>query len=349
MGKRIVVFCDGTWKTPDDRNITNVVKLMRSVPASDSSGKVQVVFYDPGVGTESPVRRFLGGAFGVGLSTNVRDGYRFIANNYEDGDDIYMFGFSRGAFTARSIAGLIGKCGLLRNTEMDVLNRAYDLYRQENPAQADLDELRAHGYTDPKIHFVGVWDTVGSLGIPVSGLNVLFQSRHKFLDTSLGGHISNAYHAVAIDERRGPFQATLWDRANEDKADHVEQVWFSGVHSNVGGGYDEDGLANCALHWMAAKAMKHDLELDTGFLAAHAPDPAAKLYDSRTFKYKIVPPKVRDVDWAGYAGAAIHESVLQRLQQVPEYRPENLLAGLKEHPVVNTAGDTVRAPGAYSD
>ena len=129
----------------------------------------------------------------------------------------------------------------------------------------------------------------------------------------------------------------------------MEEVWFSGVHSNVGGGYDEDGLANCALHLMAAKAMKYDLALDTDFLAAYVPDPGAKLYDSRTLKYKIVPPKVRDVDWTGYAGAEIHEIVLQRLQQVPDYRPKNLLAGLAEHPVVNTAGDTVRPAGPYSD
>lgn len=349
MGKRIVVFCDGTWKKADDRNISNVVKLMRSVLASDPNGVVQVVFYDPGVGTESPMRRFLGGAFGVGLSTNVRDGYRFIANNYEDGDEIYLFGFSRGAFTARSIAGLIGKCGLLRNTEMSVLNRAYDLYRQENPSRADLAELRQHGFSDPKIHFVGVWDTVGSLGIPVSGLNFLFQSRHKFLDTKLGPHIVNACHAVAIDERRGPFQATLWDSRDEAKAASVEQVWFCGVHSNVGGGYETDGLANCARHWMAAKAMKFNLALDTGFLARYLPDPAAPLHNSRKGMYLAVPPKIRDVDWDGYAGAAIHESVLQRMERVKDYRPDNLLAGLNVHPVVNTAGETVRPPGPYPD
>ena len=159
----------------------------------------------------------------------------------------------------------------------------------------------------------------------------------------------NAYHAVAIDERRGPFQATLWDRKNEDKADSVEQVWFCGVHSNVGGGYAEDGLANCALHWMAAKAMKHNLALDTGFLAGYAPDPSAPLYNSRKGMYLAIPPKVRDVDWDGYAGAAIHESVLQRVQQVADYRPENLLAGLKVHAVVDTDGNTVREPGPYPD
>jgi uncharacterized protein (DUF2235 family) len=109
MGKRIAVFCDGTWKKADDKNISNVVKLMRSVKTMASDGVPQLTFYDPGVGTESPVRRLFGGAFGVGVSENIRDGYRFIANNYEEGDEIYLFGFSRGAYTARSLGGLISE------------------------------------------------------------------------------------------------------------------------------------------------------------------------------------------------------------------------------------------------
>jgi hypothetical protein len=121
------------------------------------------------------------------------------------------------------------------------------------------------------------------------------------------------------------------------------------VHSNVGGGYQNDGLANCPLHWMAAKAMKHDLELNTEFLAKYVPDPAAPLYNSRKKMYRLMAPKIRDVEWDGYAGAAIHESALQRLQQVAKYWTPNLLAGLSVHPVVNTAGETVRPPGPYSD
>ncbi len=349
MPKRIVVFCDGTWKKADDRNISNVVKTMRSVRASGGDGKVQVVFYDPGVGTESPIRRFVGGAFGVGLSTNVRDGYRFIANNYEDGDEIFLFGFSRGAYTARSIAGLIGVCGLLRNTEMDSLNAAYEIYRNQGRPADKLAALREDGFADPRIHFVGVWDTVGSLGVPVAQLNFLFRKRHNFFNTSLGSQMSHVYHAVAIDERRGPFQATLWNLENADRVETVEQVWFAGVHSNVGGGYAEDGLANCALHWMAEKAIKHGLDLDTDFLARHAAKPDDPLSDSRKGMYLLMAPKIRDVDWTGYAGAAIHDSVLQRMMAVKDYRPANLLSGLAVHPVVNTQGETVRPPGEYSD
>jgi hypothetical protein len=161
--------------------------------------------------------------------------------------------------------------------------------------------------------------------------------------------MSHAYHAVAIDERRGPFQATLWDLENADKVETVEQVWFAGVQSNVGSGYVEDGLANCALHWMAAKAIKHGLGLDTEFLARYAPKPDDTLPDSRKWWYRLMAPTIRDVDWTGYAGAAIHDSVLQRMETVKDYRPDNLLAGLKIHPVVDTAGDIVRPPGAYSD
>jgi uncharacterized protein (DUF2235 family) len=352
MPKRIVVFCDGTWKTADDDRITNVVKLMRSVKATAADGKPQVTFYDPGVGTESKIRRFFGGAFGVGLSTNVRDGYRFIANNYEDGDEIFLFGFSRGAFTARSIGGLIGKFGLLRKEEMDQFGEAYDVYRNKDAGEADLAPFVALGHGKIKIHFIGVWDTVGSLGVPVSRINRLlkkFRDFQDFHDTSLNTNIRHAYHAVAIDERRGPFPATLWIKGNESRVETAQQVWFCGVHSNVGGGYPDAGLENCALHWMTAKAGSHGLDLNTGYLAGFEPNPGGELYDSRKGMYLTMNPKIRDVDWTEYAGAAIHESVLQRLQKVDKYRPDNLLSGLKVHPVVDTDGNIVRPPGPYTD
>lgn len=359
MSKRIVVFCDGTWKTPDDRNITNVVKLMRSVETTARDGTSQVTFYDPGVGTESPVRRLFGGAFGVGLSQNVRDGYRFIANNYETGDEIYLFGFSRGAYTARSLGGLITDLGVFFKHEMGRFDEACDAYEESEAPLSENSELsakfarlREYQHALPKIKFIGVWDTVGALGIPVGLLDRLAAKLYdfkKFHDTGLNTNISHAYHAVAIDERRGPFQATLWESARQNDVETVEQVWFCGVHSNVGGGYPDDGLENCALHWMAAKAGKHGLDLNGDHLSRFEANPAGELYDSRTWMYRTSKAKVRDVDWTGYAGAAIHESVLQRLQQVPAYRPKNVLAGLKAHPVVNTEGETVRPPGPYSD
>lgn len=358
MPKRIVVFCDGTWKKADDVNFSNVVKLMRAVKATAGDGKPQVTFYDPGVGTESPVRRLVGGAFGVGLRTNVRDGYRFIANNYEEGDEIYLFGFSRGAYTARSLGGMISELGLFLKDEMDRFAALADAYHASETSISDnpellkaIDEAKKYQHPKPRIKFIGVWDTVGSLGIPVGFLDRFAAKLYdfkNFYDVQLNTNISHAYHAVAIDERRGPFGATLWKDSNAEAVDTVEQVWFCGVHTNVGGGYPDDGLENGTLHWMATKAAKHGLDLNSDYLSGFEQDPEGKIYNSRTRMYRLMPPKVRDVDLGDFAGVAIHESVLKRLQAKPEYRPEKLLRGLELHPVVDNDGNVVRPPGPYA-
>lgn len=359
MPKRIVVFCDGTWKKADDVRFTNVVKIMRAVKATAGDGKPQISFYDPGVGTESPVRRIVGGAFGVGLSTNVRDGYRFIANNYEEGDEIYLFGFSRGAYTARSLGGMISELGLFYKHEMNRFGELADAYQATKTSVSDnadlvkkIENARQYQRPRPQIKFIGVWDTVGARGIPVGFLDRLAAKLYdfkKFYDVQLNTDISHAYHAVAIDERRGPFKATMWEDVRAEDVETVEQVWFSGVHTNVGGGYPKDGLENCALHWMATKAIKHGLDLDSGYLAAFKADPTDKLYNSRKGGYRLIRPSVRDVDWRDFAGVAIHESVLKRLQAKADYRPEKLIRGLEVHPVVDNDGNVVRSPGPYTD
>ena len=172
MPKRLIVCCDGTWNKPDQPSPTNVTKLALYVASQDPAGIEQRVFYDKGVGT-GRFDHLLGGAFGVGLSKNVQDGYRFLVANYEPGDELFFFGFSRGAYTARSIVGFIRNSGLLKREYADKLAPAYDLYRRRDdashPDAAEAELFRKSFAYKPRVKFIGVWDTVGAFGIPLSG------------------------------------------------------------------------------------------------------------------------------------------------------------------------------------
>ncbi|WP_033069360.1 DUF2235 domain-containing protein [Thalassospira australica] len=293
--RRLIVFFDGTWQEPANTpEPTNVVKLLRAVPSS--AGDVsQVVFYDRGVGTGGFVNKFVGGAFGCGLQENVIDGYRFLANNYRQDDEIYIFGFSRGAFTARSLAGLIGLCGLLTPSylghplQKDVARIVgSDLSSEEKKARVEALPVKAQ--KDVPIECVAVWDTVGSLGIPGDWGRWKIPKNYHFHDVELGAHIRVALHAMAIDEKRSAFSPTLWVKKKGAKLPAkqiVEQVWFSGVHSNVGGSYDDCGLADITLDWMAKRVSKHTgLKLDTTSLKAQlSPAIDGRGYESRTKMY----------------------------------------------------------------
>ena len=260
--KRLVVCCDGTWNRPDQLSggvvsPTNVSKLALGVAREDSAGTPQLLYYHHGVGTKR-FERIRGGALGLGLSRNVRDCYRFLVENYEPGDQLYFFGFSRGAFTARSTVGLVRKAGILRPEHVGRIKDAYRLYRETgdkghpNGLESRIFR-RMYSDEEPDIHFVGVWDTVGSLGIP--GLRGRLANRlWGFHDTALSSHVSFAYHALAIDEQRGPFKPTLWQQQEHAQGQTLEQVWFAGVHSDVGGGYPDCGLAEIPLLWMAQRA-----------------------------------------------------------------------------------------------
>jgi uncharacterized protein (DUF2235 family) len=264
MGKRLVVCCDGTWNRPDqlDNGVaapTNVSKLALAVARQDDDGKDQRVFYQPGVGTRR-WERLRGGAFGLGLGRNVRECYRFLVEYYEPGDELYFLGFSRGAFTARSTVGMVRNSGILRSEHLDRVNDAYRLYRsKEDPTRPDGLEAqmfrRMFAHPETTIRFVGVWDTVGALGIPIDGVRVpLLAKRWSFHDTRLSRSVQFAYQALAIDEQRGPFEPTLWEQHEEAKDQTLEQVWFAGVHSDVGGGYSEPALAEIPLLWMRDRA-----------------------------------------------------------------------------------------------
>src|SRR5436190_11737119 len=254
MPKRLVVCCDGTWNRPDQVAPTNVAKLTVGVAREDDRGRAQLVHYQAGVGTRR-FERLRGGAFGFGLSRNVRDCYRFLVETYEPGDELWFFGFSRGAFTARSTVGLVRNSGILLGEHAGRIDEAYRLYRARggdaHPRGVAAQIFRRmYSHPDCEIHFVGVWDTVGSVGIPI-GLRVPFSGRlWGFHDTALSSRIRFAYQGLSIDERRGPFRPTLWKRQEHAREQQLEQLRFAGVHSDDGGGYAEPELAGIPLPWM---------------------------------------------------------------------------------------------------
>lgn len=284
--KRLLCFFDGTWNKPDGKaDLTNVVKLARVALGTAPDGTAQVTRYVEGIGTDpgdSEREAFLEGAIGVGIDRRILCGYRFLAERYEPGDEVYLFGFSRGAFQARSLGGLIGLVGLLPD-KPGLIDAAWEYYQRHaaSPDPARLAELRAQGHGSVRIRCLGVWDTVGNLGLPFIGSGGL-NSGYDFHDTELAPHIDVGLHALALDEPRGPFSPSLWTRkrgATLPPGQVIEQVWFAGSHANVGGGFPDSALSDIALLWMAERAMATTgvaFDLDR-LKAATRPDPAGLL------------------------------------------------------------------------
>ncbi len=301
MPKKLIVCCDGTWNNEDGAGApTNVAKLHRILQSNYYDGADQIVYYVAGVGTEVG-ERVRGGAFGEGLDENIREAYRFLVEHYEAGAQLFFFGFSRGAYTARSLAGFIRNSGLLKPEFVGQLPAAFRLYRGRSDATHPDSEaaknFRAQYSYTPDIEFVGVWDTVGSLGIPVSRLGIfswfgrLVDKKYTFHDTSLSRIVKHAYHAVATHERRGTFPATLWQKQPDAGDQTLEQVWFPGVHGDVGGGYYTTGLSDAAFDWMIQKARDCGLKFRETALAHGlllAPDPIGKLHDSYGFFFQLI-------------------------------------------------------------
>jgi uncharacterized protein (DUF2235 family) len=322
MSKRIAFCADGTWDTSD--NNTNVYKIFKGIVPIPG---VQLPRYDDGVGSSgTPIQKLLGGAMGDGLFQKVKDGYTRIADDYEAGDDIFIFGFSRGAYTARSLAGMIAICGLpTKPHDARLVDTAFNAYRHKDQRDALLKSLAPYGMFDAKIKMVGVWDTVGSLGIPalVGGVDPVLCG---FLDTNLHPDVQNAYHALAIDEKRAEFPASLWGSAAPGQT--LEQVYFCGVHCDVGGGYADDpstqsALSDITLSWIAGKAQAAGLVFYPEFLGMFPSVTDAKyaldtLHESWNPKWLF--PKSRIIA----PDAAVANSVGIRCQEIPSYRPRNL-------------------------
>lgn len=356
--KKLVICCDGSWNRADQTTDegapcpTNVVRFAYLTAKRDAQGVPQILFYDQGVGTGNRVDRWTGGAFGHGLEDNIHDAYRFLVANWEPGDPIYVVGFSRGAFTARSIIGMIRKCGILKRESVKLYRQALEHYHRRDEGSEDdhpdlpvYKDFRAEhslgGEGTIPIRFVGVWDTVGALGIPLRGLRGLTRRKYRFHDTELSSSVEHAYHALAVDERRAPFEPTLW--TSEPAAGQtVEQVWFAGVHSDIGGGYGERQISDISLDWMIDKAEGAGLAVDEKVRQAIGsnPQPLAPLHDSKKGLYKATvgidrpiglrpDPKNRQGAPIRDSTQALHPSVLQRWDADRKYRPRNLRDYLK--------------------
>ncbi|MEX0861107.1 MAG: DUF2235 domain-containing protein [Cucumibacter sp.] len=302
--KRLAVFCDGTWNRLATVWRTNAALAAEAVQSVAPDGVVQLVHYGEGIGTGhvlSSLQVWAAGAFGIGLDDKILDAYRFLIFNYEPGDEVFIFGFSRGAYTARALGGLVRKCGILTKGRVDKIEEALKFYRnrsdsthpdhdlaqefrltfsQEVLMKAEDTRFRdAIGVPAPpagqpplRIRFIGVWDTVGAFGIPnylITSLILRFAKRYEFYDTRLSSIVEAARHAVAVDETRRAFVPSLWENLatlNEASRapDRYLQLWFPGDHGSVGGGGDITGLSAAALAWMLEGASAQGLAFDPG-------------------------------------------------------------------------------------
>jgi uncharacterized protein (DUF2235 family) len=336
--KRIIICCDGTWNTPDKTEngilcYTNVVKVAQAVKPFADDGIQQLTYYDLGVGSRGFIlQRIFDGATGSGISKNILKAYRYVLQNYRLNDELFFFGFSRGAFTVRSLAGLIRNSGILKSDDPDLIKRAYNLYRSRSP----LSHPRAREATLFRktfavadivpIKFIGVWDTVGSLGNPLF-INNFFSKislsvlGNQFHDTDLSSTVSFAYQALAIDEKRRNFEPTLWHQQDTSGKQKMEQVWFAGVHSNIGGGYPENGLSDIALNWLTAKAKECDLDIDEIPMDENymeAPKESWKGF------YELLPPYYREIGVKENGNESVHQSAIDKYNKDENYHPKNL-------------------------
>lgn len=405
--KNIVVCCDGTGNEISE-NISNVLKLYRTLRKSGKTQPHQVVFYDPGVGTlarPNPWTKFkqdavavLGLATGYGLDDNVLAAYEFLINQYEEGDQIFLFGFSRGAYAVRVLAGLVHRIGLLSPQQSNLAGAALTAYKQvesttspptlSSPQAKDADVLdegasprpaskedRASQFARivssrwPTIKFVGVWDTVASVIVPRPDRFYAF-SLQTLANTRCNPSVRIFRQAIALDERRRMFRLDPWDEpqtfmhnrfsaTNNAEPQDAKQVWFAGVHADIGGGYpeEESGLSKFPLIWMINEAVEHGLAVDTRTVNQLAwgvqrkgspfsyvrPNELRDPHESMSAAWRLLewlPKKEKYKEWPDRKSvlghyfpkaeprvipldAFVHQSVIERMAKVPTYRPEN--------------------------
>lgn len=379
MGKNIILCADGTGNKGGYTADSNVYKTYKAIDKHHSDK--QVLFYDNGVGTHAnKFWRALSGGLGFGFKNNVKDLYRFLARNYEDGDSIYLFGFSRGAATIRGFSGFLACSGLVKSTDESGISLSYGalekridaamrIYEKGNPESDEAvafstPSATSHGIID--VHFIGVWDTVSALGFPqrtdpsslgmrllnglLMGMDRLFDFsvfKHRFYNYELSKNVKHAYQALAIDDERTAFWPLVWDETTTEAANvHIEQVWFAGMHSNVGGGYGRSGLASLPLYWMLTRPELNSLIFESGALQTVFDDSHehGRMYDSRDrwgifYRYH---PRELDVLCDGKLEnhIKIHNSVLERMEhRTANYTPGQL-PGVFEV-VSNTPDSTV--------
>jgi len=329
--KRFVVCCDGTWQKLSSSYPTNVAKIAQAVKPVSNDGIPQIVFYDEGLGAGDELDKLVGGAFGWGIDQNIQDAYRFLCLNYSQGDEIYLFGFSRGAYTVRSLAGMIYCSGLLARPKIRSAPEAYRIYcdRDIKPSHPEAQGFRATYGECVMITLLGCWDTVGALGvpdqIPLLPIDDWLNAKYKFHDTTLSSIIQKALHAVAIDELRKVFDVTPMQRSPKFDAQVLHQVWFPGEHGSVGGGTKEQrGLSDAALQWMMNESGNLGLGLEfepNNVEDGIHPDPTIDFDNEPGIIYQVTGTKQRSITGSFND---LHESVKKRWQARSDYRSENL-------------------------
>jgi uncharacterized protein (DUF2235 family) len=353
--KNIILCSDGTGNSAVKGRGTNVFKLFEAVDLNEHRTNpeldAQLAFYDDGVGTQgTALVKMLGGAAGYGLAENVKKLYRELSRVYDEGDRIFLFGFSRGAFTVRTLAGLIGKCGVLKAASIptaralrEAVDAAYAAYRAgyDSTLTTAVGSLLGWPHKDgeiaafrqkyqphmAEITFIGVWDTVDAVGMPFALADLVNTHlvQFKFPTDTLGTHVKHACHALSLDDDRRAFEPVLWKVPKGDE--RIDQVWFSGVHSNVGGGYPKQGMSLVALDWMLCHAARHGLRLqslDHEMARGHASVDDA-LYDPRAgwgLFYRWAPRDVRKYCEKSGVPPSIHLTVGERVAHgTDDYAP----------------------------
>ncbi|CAN8076771.1 unnamed protein product [Agarophyton chilense] len=333
--KRLCIFSDGTWNTPELSTLTNIGILAKSLKYQNSDGIPQICYYDPGIGTEGgALDRLRGGAFGVGIDLNIQQLYTFLAMNYTEGDEIYMFGFSRGAYTVRSLAGMMHESGLVYREHLDYVKEAYDLYRDNE----DIDSYAAKEFRNKYARRVPIklllcFDTVGALGLP-EGLpfplsSIGDEDRYRFHNTDLSEYIENAIHLMSIDENKRSFAPTYMTPNAKRGVKQLTQKFMPGSHGGVGGGNAAElELSRNALFFALEDIKERRLGIEFGG------DLLPKEYT-----YNI-PPKPQG-SWFGRANILksisggemvreiksldeLHETVIRRYNRFKSWRPESL-------------------------
>jgi uncharacterized protein (DUF2235 family) len=328
----LIVCCDGTWQSLTTSYPTNVSKIAQGICPNEGQ-PIPVIYYHGGIGTEdNPEDRYLGGGFGRGLDAHIQLAYEFLCFNYMPGDEIYLFGFSRGAYTVRSLAGLINRSGLLRREHARRFSAAYGFYR-EPAAVASHDRIvdafkEEYCVRDLRIKLLACFDTVGSLGIPnltpFLQAGEILSAKYKFHDTTLSSIIEHALHACAVDERRKAFCLTPMVKNSDLNGQSLVQRWFIGDHGCAGGGAQEKSpLSNLPLKWMNEQfeALKCPFHIDFSKLPdTDEADPLAPFEEDHAQIFLLEGLADRVLD----EGDQIDDSANQRWQEINDYRPKTL-------------------------
>lgn len=336
MARKLILCLDGTWNHPDDDTKPDDIQVETNVrrlfEAALNGPQVpdQIKWYDDGIDGKCWFEKFSAGAFGLGLDVKILDAYRYLAQTYEEGDRVFLFGYSRGAYSARSLLGLVRKCGLVHREYINMAKAAYEIYRTRH-GSSDCPEAVAFRQRYARkigIDTIGIFDCVGSLGVPLPTFASYNRRNYEFHDVTISSIVRHAYHAMALDEHRESFNVTLWNPPAPIEQ-NLEQRWFVGSHADVGGGIADRRLSDISLRWMMERALAGGIIFDP----RHVPlrierNHLAKVSDSYTNFLDgglsiFAEPFFRTVGHTLFGNEVLDDSVLQKLEDDPHYHPIN--------------------------